>query len=712
MTSLRSKLGRGIGLSLLALSFTAGQALAAQTDEASAGASADSKNVRLEKIVVSGDKVGRDLQELPTSTSVIGRDRMENEPIEDIEDVFNRMANVTTGSPQFGAFSIRGVNNSMLNATLNQTNSLATVFVNQVPLGSYTSDYLKPSTWDAAAVEVLRGPQSTMQGPNSLIGAAFVNYKRPDFSYDGKVRGEYGQYKTWNAAFYQNIPVVQDMLAARITAETRNSDGAVESALDGSDDIARIDERQVRGQVLFQPFKNRNVSFNLTGMHNKSDSNPFPYVTAGGGTSLADRKTSLDAPGEYPSEVWLLSLESEIKINDKWKILAVTGYSNLDADMNYDVDLTSAPIMEVDANQKEKAFNQDLRVQFSGQRLRGLLGAFYSNSKTNTYYVAQAAAGSVLPSLLWDMESKTATAAAYGNVDYDILPRLTVNVGLRYNYEDRQSSNASTTSGSTAILEGSEKYTQLLPSISFTYRFTENVSAGLKYGRGYRSGGVSIAPFAQVAKPYDEEFTNNYELFFRSQFLDKRLTINGNIYYTNWYDMQVPVLVPGGIPGFDNVTENAGEAELKGFELEGSYKVLAGLTCFASLGYAHTEFIDFVANGVDYSGQSLPNAPEWTVSLGADYNHPSGFFGSATYRWVDNAYSQIASAVKTELSTRSILDAKIGYRAKHWSVYAWGTNLLDDDYELHLYDASMWGIDGYGIMGKPRMVGIGVEIYW
>ena len=711
MTALRSKIVRGLGWSLLTLVFMTGQALASQADDASAGASADKKQIRLEKTVVVGDKAGRDLQELPTSTSVIDAERIENEPIEDIEDVFNRMANVTSGMNQFGAFSIRGVNNNALTSSLNQTNSLATVFVNQVPLGSYTSDYLKPSTWDVASVEVLRGPQSTMQGPNSLIGAVFVNYNRPNFSsYEGKVRGEYGhRYDTWNAAVYQNVPIVEDMLAARIAAETRNSDGAVESTVDGSDDIARTDERMVRGQVLFQPLKNKNVSFNLTGMYNKSDSNPFPYVT---GANLADRKTSLDAPGEYPSEVWLLSLESDIKLNEQWKIMAVTGYSDLDVDMKYDGDLTSMPIMEVNADQKEKAFNQDLRLQFTGQRLRGLLGAYYSNSKTTSFYISEAGPGSVLPSLEWDLEDKTTTAAAYLNVDYDILPRLTVNAGLRYNYEDRESSNTSDAGGMTASLVGEEKYTQLLPSASLTYRFTDDISAGLKYGRGYRSGGISIAPFAQAAKPYDEEFTNNYELFFRSQFWDNRITINSNIYYTEWHDMQVPILAPGGIPGFDRLIENAGEAELKGIELEGTLRPIAGLTCFASLGYAHTEFTDFVANGVDYSGQSLPNAPEWTVSIGANYAHPSGFFGGATYSWVDNAYSEVTSSDYTEKSTKNILGAKIGYRAEHWSAYVWGTNLLDDDYEVHLTDGRMWGLEGYGVMNRPRVVGIGAEIYW
>ena len=704
---------KGLVLFACMLSFGAAPALADQTSQDAADLTsqdaADEKAVQLEATVVVGDKMGRDIQELPTSASVIDTYRIESEPIRNIEDVFNRLANVSTGTAQFGAYSIRGVNNNALSSSFIQTNALATVFVNQAPLGNYTSDFLRPSVWDVTSVEVLRGPQSTMQGPNSLIGAVFLNYKRPDFSLDGAIRGEFGEYNTWNAAAYQNLPLVEDTLAARISLETRNSDGAVESAVDGSDDIARIDERMIRGQVLFQPLGNKDISFNLTGIYNKSDSNLHPYVT---GSDLSAREANLDAPGEYPSEVWLLSLESEIKIDGNWKIMSVTGFSDLAADMEYDADLTPEPLMVVDAEQKERAFNQDLRLEYNGQRLRGLLGAYFSYSNATALYGSESAPDSVLPSLAFDLEEKTTTAAVYVNIDFDILPSLTLNGGLRYNYEDRESLNTSEVSGLTASLEGQDQYKQLLPSFSLTYRFTDEISAGVKYGRGYRSGGVSIAPFAQVAEPYDEEYTNNYEVFFRSKLFDNRLTINTNIYYTEWFDMQVPVLVPDGLPGFDNIIENAGEAELMGFELEVTYKPITGLTLFTSLGYSHAEFVEFTVNGVDRANQALPNAPEWTVSIGANYTHVSGFFGGFTYRWTDETYSVVSSPDITRISSRSILDLKTGYRAKHWSVYLWATNLLDDDYELHVEDSTLWGIDGYGVMGQPRVVGIGAEILW
>ena len=669
----------------------------------------------MEGIEVVGDKVGRDIQDLPTSTAVIDEARMENEPISTIDDVLNRVANVNSeGIAQFGTFSIRGVNNTALLASFNQTNLLSTVFINQVPLGGYTSDYLKPSTWDVRSVEVLRGPQSTLQGPNSMIGAVFFNYNRPDFTTAGKVRGEYGELDTWNLAAYQNIPLVDDVLATRITLETRNSDGGVESAVTGDDDIARIDERMARIQLLFQPSGNEDVAFNFTGMYEKSKTNSQARVTEYGEYRLEDRKNLETFPGKYPAEGWLWALESDIRIDENWKVAAVTGYNNLYVgEFLYDGDLLPFDLLSVVGNLQERMLSQDLRLHYDSARLRGLVGGYYSNSESTSLYDSSG----FLPGLgdysaIFDLAEKVNTMALYVNLDYDILDNITLNGGLRYNYEKRDTNNSTTFNGVVADLDGESDFSQYLPSASLTWRFTDDLHTGLKYAKGYRSGGVAVAPFAQIIQPYGEEYADSYEVFFRSILLDGRLTLNSNIFLIDWSKQQVPVLPPGGLPSFDELIVNAGKTEIKGFELEASAEVTHDLDCFVALGYAHSEFKEFEVYGIDYAGRSLPNAPEWTFSIGADYTHRSGFFAGGSFRWVDETYSQIGVEEATELSTRHVLDAKIGYRQSHWAAYVWGTNLLDDFYETNLYDASAFGVEAYGSVSTPRRLGIGLEAYW
>ena len=699
-------------------------------------ASADTVQHYMGDIVVVGDKVGRDIQDLPTSAAVIDESRMKNEPIATIDGVLNRVANVTSeGLAAFGgAYSIRGINSTSLIATYGTYNVLSTVFINQVPLGVLMSDYLRPSTWDVQSVEVLRGPQSTLQGPNSMVGAIFFNYKRPDFFYDGGFRAEYGELDTWNLALYQNVPIEEDVLAARITLETRNSDGGIVNPITGADDVALIDDKMARLQLLYRPAGNDDITFNLTGMYRKSDSNDHGKAQEFEGSVLEDRLNFENHPAEYPAEGWFVGLESDIRLDDNWRIAAVTGYTDTEiGESTFDGDLS--PVDPPDGmiahmNMQQWMFSQDMRLHYEDERFRGLIGGYFSDSESSdgSAWVGRFSPFGFYQEGGFDLSKDVTIAALYANADYDILDNLTLNAGLRYNYEERSESNYSDITypqiplRSVGDFSGKEEYSQLLPSASLTVKFTDDVSAGVKYAKGYRSGGIGVAPFAQVTEPFDEEFSNNYELFLRTTFLDGRLTLNGNVFLIDWRDQQIPYTPTGGMPGMDVLFTNAGKSEITGFEIEATAEVTDDLETFLALGYTHSEFKEFMYPTfdesyqpveVDLSGHSLPNSPEWTVSIGANYDHRSGFFAGGSFRWVDKSYSVINVEEQTKLSVRNILDARMGYREGHWSVYVWGTNLLDDFYPTHIYDyAGNFGVGKYAKVSTPRRLGVGVEATW
>ena len=135
----------------------------------------------IEEIVVVGSKTNATRQELGTSVGYFNEARLQNDAIYNVEDVFVRTANAFTGTASFGAYSIRGVNNNGIVGSFNNSNALASIVVNQVALGISSGDYVKPSLFDAYSAEVLRGPQTSVQGPNSLIGAVYINYNKPSF---------------------------------------------------------------------------------------------------------------------------------------------------------------------------------------------------------------------------------------------------------------------------------------------------------------------------------------------------------------------------------------------------------------------------------------------------------------------------------------------------------------------------------------------------
>ena len=209
------------------------------------------------------------------------------------------------------------------------------------------------------------------------------------------------------------------------------------------------------------------------------------------------------------------------------------------------------------------------------------------------------------------------------------------------------------------------------------------------------------------------QFTDNYELFVRHRTADGRLTLNANVFTIDWREQQIPYTAEGGFPGFDALIANAGRSALRGVEVESEYYVSSALNLFASLGVTDSEFIDFVLDGADLAGRAFPQSPAWNGAFGLGWRDPRGWFASGTFSYTDDAYTEIAAPAFTRVSGRRLLSGRVGYGRSGWSVYLWGTNLLDDQYELAAFDGRLFGLPGvYGRMADPRAVGAGVDFDW
>ena len=137
------------------------------------------------------------------------------------------------------------------------------------------------------------------------------------------------------------------------------------------------------------------------------------------------------------------------------------------------------------------------------------------------------------------------------------------------------------------------------------------------------------------------------------------------------------------------------------------------LNLFASLGIIDTEFKEFVVNGVDLAGMSFSQSPDVTATFGGRYVSERGLFATATYSYTDDTFSRITAPEITQISARSLLSGRLGYQRGAWQAYVWGTNLLDDEYELFLQDGRVFGLSGaYGSIGPPRTLGVGLQLNW
>lgn len=269
----------------------------------------------------------------------------------------------------------------------------------------------------------------------------------------------------------------------------------------------------------------------------------------------------------------------------------------------------------------------------------------------------------------------------------------------------------------SAVIPWSESdFTAFLPKAGLRWSWDADRSLAFTVQRGYRSGGSSFNTARARAFAYDPEYTLNYELALRTQWLGGRLAVNANTYYIDWKDKQVGVYFDAENV-YDYHVINAAKAHLYGFEAETRYFVNEHFDWYAGLGHARTRYDEFELpagaitdpgnpdrNG--FSGREFAYAPRWTFSLGGNFRWSESWFANLNANFRDEMQVD-AGAGNHVLSSRVVANFKLGYENPDWSAYVFAYNLSDKGYLQYV-----WRDSPDIILGAPRVVGIGLESRW
>lgn len=696
---------------------------------AQTAAPATSEVVKLDQFTVTGEKLGRTAQETPTSVAAFTGAEVDRTTDTSLFDIFQRTANAYAAN---GGFSLRGIPNDGF-AGLDGS-PLASVSVDGATLDNKMVSDGALDAWDLSQIEILRGPQSTSQGRNSLAGAVVARTQNPTFTWDARARTTYASEDTYQAAAAFGGPLVPDLLAFRFSVDRQYSDGSLTNVTRGEDDWDKTDLLVTRGKLLLQPARWHGFSALLTYAHTQNDSNTRSYAYGNTDEELRARHSYENTPNDFRSRSHLGSLEINQEFANGWLLTATTAGTKLRTDSAYDGDRRPDQSLVYGFNYDNRSLNQEIRLLARGETWKAVGGLYYADEKVGYgssgpfYYTVNAALPKVLLSADTDYRTTTKTQAIFLNSDWHPVRRWTFNAGVRLDREqiDLRSHQdililegftgayaaynpllaAQAASASTSAT-GTETFNTLLPSLGATYHWTPNIDTSFTVSRGFRSGGVSFNQLRGEVIPYKPEYTWNYEAALRSQWLDRRVTANLNVFSVDWRDQQVTVRRSANT--YDYNTENAGRSTLYGAELELREKLRAGWSLYQTVGYTHTRFDEFVSSAGDYSGNQFPSAPHWTLGAGLAYEAAHGWFGTASFHYVGDAYYDAANNADTRLGNRHLVNAKLGYAARHWTVYVFGSNLLDDDYYVVKWREG--GVAKYGAtFGASRLVGVGTDL--
>jgi iron complex outermembrane receptor protein len=782
-----------IGASAIAL---AGSPALAQ-DEGSADAG---DQARSNEIVVTAQFREQRLQDTPIAITAVNAEMLEARSQTNISEITAQAPSVTL-KPQGAAFgpslgaSIRGVGQYDFNPALEPGVGLYVDDVYYATLTGAIFDLL-----DVDRVEVLRGPQGTLAGKNSIGGAVKLYSKRPTGDNSGYISGTYGSRNRIDLRGSADFGFT-DELAMRLAGVAKKQEGYVDrldfgcvnppgSALNpavggvqptqttGNCRVARdgeVDYLAGRAQLRYQP--SDRVDINIIGDYTHDDRN-----TAAGVLLFADNPTNPNIRGNatavpydsrficgpycnygsffspagawqtppvagYPLletrgdgrtkfKGWGLSGQIDVDLTDDLQLQSITSYRQYDLRFTNDDDYSPLSIGNGLSELDYWGFTQELRLNgrlFDGA-VNWTLGAFYLDQRS-TYATFQDIRYAPIPlQFQGDDPVNADTKAVFGAVSWEIVEDLTFNGGLRYTEEHKdytfsrrnRDGTLNPFLGALDGVTGEFDGDKIDWRANLQYRVSPSFMTYAQVSTGFKGGGINPRPFnpAQV-QPFGPETLTAYEVGFKSDLLDRLIRFNGAAYFSDYKGIQLTLLScpQFGGPGPCALPQNAGDAEIKGFELEAAIDPGNGLLIDAAMSYLDFEYTSInpqaggptAPAGVQI-GMIPPYTPKWKWAVGIQYAFDLGNAGSLTPRIDANYQSAIFSNAVNKPSNHidgyTLANARLTWRNadEDLEVAFEATNLFDKYYLLTSFDLTGAGA-GFvaGQPGRPREWAVSVK---
>ena len=658
-------------------------------------AETDSDSTMLGPIVVTGERTARSLRDTASSVAVYDAEDIEERPgLDTANDVFDRVPNVTTSGTGNFAPTVRGVDGTGpaqgADAFFAGTRPRLNVQVDGRPLSYNEIIFGDVSLWDVEQVEVLRGPQSTLQGRNSIAGTMVVKTKDPTYEYEAGGRLEAGSRDRRQTAAFVSGPIVEDQLAFRLAVDRQSSESAVHFVPYRSFDPDEFEMTTLRGKLLIEPEALEDFSALVTVSHSESSQPQAEFVSR----PFEDHVSSTPEMPVFEPSATTGTIDAEWALNDTFSLEATSSLSDTHVERH-------APLgtgnVEIDGTE----FVAEPRLRFSGldTRLNGLFGLYFFTASQDEFIDFPADG---------NFDDKTTTVAAFGEATYALTEEFDLTLGARLERERRERDGGA---GIFAI-DLDETYSAFLPKVGLAWHATDELTVGAMVSRGYNGGGAGFTynpPFESYT--FDPEYVWTYEAYARADLLDNRLSLTANLFYSDYKDMQLPFDLNPDPTVWSVVVRNADRAVTYGAEVGARWLAMPGLELFADVGLLQTEVTDYPGSGIE--GNELAQAPAFTSNFGLVYQHESGIEFSADARFSDAYYSSINNDPRGKTDPYIVVNSKLGYHfANDWGdirLFAFVYNVFDNEEPVYIEPGATSADDVANLL-PPRTFGIGMEM--
>lgn len=689
----------------------------------------------LSEVVVTARRREESLREVPVAVTALTERAIETAGIEDIGDLDTEVPNLTIyaarGSSSTVTAYIRGVGQS---DPLWGVDPGVGVYLDDVYIARPQGALL--DVVDVSRIEVLRGPQGTLYGKNTIGGAIKYITKPLDPEFGGSVGITLGNYNQQDIRATVNSPLGSDALVGRISVGSFSRDGFGENRVTGQE----VSDKEILvGRLTLGATLSDSVNVVLaadwlddqSGVRGARRLNAFNPFDPQRRAPLDDRYDVLnDMPNVNDTSMTGASLTANFSLNDAWSLKSITAWRESDTDTNIDFDLLPQAITNVRALYSDEQFSQEFQGTYDGGgQLTGVMGLYYFNGE---------AGGTVFNNFLnasfgtTNGVVYTDSIAFYAEGTWRFSDQFSLTAGIRYTDETKEADvlnqafrfpNFTQVIATPADFNDEVDFQNFSPKLSLDYTLEDGT---LLYGvvsRGFKSGGFNIranvTAVPRSARPFDDESVTSFELGTKTSFMDDHIFLTAALFRNDYKDIQLSVFTAFDSNG-DGVDDaffgdftNAGEATVQGAEFELSARFDNGFGLQGNYAYLDAEYDEFIDRGVNIAdAQKFTNAPKNSGGLTALYTF-AAFGGEITARANYSRQSKVYPT--TDLSEAIAQDSYGLFNAgliwrnnENWTVALQGTNLSDREYRTTGYNIPVLGILS-GFYGPPRQVSLSVR---
>ncbi|MEO6185385.1 MAG: TonB-dependent receptor [Steroidobacteraceae bacterium] len=678
----------------------------------------------LDEVIVTAERRAQNLQDVPISATVFDAQELDRRGVTDLNDIQNVAPSVAINVVNRSTFvNIRGVGIAQSAPTSNP----GVAFYIDGQLIPH-EQFIGQAFFDIASIEVLRGPQGTLTGQNSTGGAVYVRTPAPQYGqYSASLEQTFGNYSWIRTIGAANLGF-NDNFALRLSAVYDDRDSFTDNIGPSNSSPGDVGLTSGRANFAFRLADGR-FSGNLRldyfdwQTDNNAVKNRNDLVSSDAFTIEEDARSFMDQQGHRKS------LELHYALNDRMELRLLSSRQRGKTEDQTDGDRTATALPQPPtanvgrvayARTGFKTWIHELNLLSTGEgKVQWVLGGFYMHEgipvsllRDNRHTTDFVASNSTIIT-----HAENESKSAFGQVNAFVTDQWELIGGARYS-KDTQFYNRIALPGAP-LPAGTDRIgppassDQVTGKLGANFHATDDMLYYATVSKGYKAGGVNLT----LGTPnFEPEKNLVYEAGFKSTLMDRRLRVNGSVFYSDYKDIQFSSLF-NALP----LTQNAASGKATGAELEvtgrfGAWGTNVGIGILNAEFAESASIVNTVTNTLQTvpKGAALPFSPDYTLNAGVDYNFTLGSGATLTPRlqW-SYASKQLATpfpTVATTVPSHSLLDARLSYdNGGRWQVEAFASNLLDKTYIASQIQNSTSATGGI-VYGAPRQYGLRAKV--